>query len=177
MTFILTIIVLLACGCARKEEYIPGAGPVDHFKKSAHWIYVYPRSDVSSDVLYSARLLASFKPGHPLSEAVLLYGKPKTETPEDRGARYLIYETENGLIKLGSETTADNYTSFPLYFIPHDRRASAFFCAEIVKQIDTRAPKQVVMLIESGYKQPFLHALIEYGQIQDVILINREVIE
>jgi hypothetical protein len=162
--------VVLVGGCGDKAQEIPGTVSIDHFKKQAHWIYVYPKQGVANDALYTTSLLSPFTPGHPLSVAIGLYGKPKTEVSEEHGARYLIYETKNGIIKLGSETDESGYTGFPMYFVPNDRRPAAFFCAEIVEQINTSASKQVVMLVEPGYTTPFLHAEIEYGQIQKVIV-------
>lgn len=167
------LLAVMLAGCAEKSLEIPGKGPVDRFKKQAHWIYVYSKRGVEDNVLYTADRLSSFVPGLSLSVARGMYGQPKTEIPEERGARYLIYETTSGIIKLGSETTADGYTSYPMYFVPNDRKPSAFFCAEIVEQIDTAAAKQVVMLFDPGCTKPFLHAKVEYGQIQEVVFIPR----
>ena len=171
-TFIgmLLLNVFLGAGCGEKVQKLPGAGPVEHFEKRAHWIYVYPKQGVANKTLYTTSLLAPFTPGHPLDIAISLYGTPKTEVPEKHGARYLIYETKNGIIKLGSESTADDFTSYPMYFVPNDRKPAAFFCTEIVEQIDASAAKQVVMLFDVGYTTPSLLAQIEYGQIQEVVL-------
>jgi hypothetical protein len=161
--------MLMLCGCAEKEQHIAGDGPVERFTKKAHWISVYGRSGVTTDDLCAVRFVAPFEPGHSFPEAERLYGPPDDATPEERGKLYLIYETTNGIVKLGSETTSDGHTYHPIYFIPHDRRPSAFFCAAIVKQIDPHAPKQVVMVIKFGERYPFLHAVIEYGQVKHVI--------
>lgn len=166
--------LFLGTGCSEKAHEIPGSGPVERFKKQAHWIYVYAKPGVTQSALFATKLLSPFAPGHRLPEAIQLFGEPKTQLPEERGARYLIYETPHGIVKLGSETDASGWTGYPMYFVPNDRRPAAFFCEEIVKQIDSSAAEQVVMLFESGHKHTFLHAPIEYGQVQKVILRDPE---
>lgn len=169
--------LVLNTGCSEKVQEFPGTGPVEQFRKQAQWISVYSKHGVARDALYATELLSPFAPGHPLSEAVQLFGEPKTRVPEERSARYIIYETAHGVIKLGSETDGDGYTAFPMYFVPNDRRPAAFFCAEIVKQLDSSAPEQVVLLYDAGHKLSFLHATIEYGQIQTVVLRDPKALE
>jgi len=105
------------------------------------------------------------------------YGEPQYRIPEKQGGEYLVYQNDFGVIRLGSERSADGDIAYPLYFTPDDRRPSSFFCEVIVAQIDSFAEKQTVMVFEHGYRQPYMWAVVEYGQIQEVIQINKEAIE
>jgi hypothetical protein len=173
----LSVACLLAAGCADRVEEIAGRGPVKRFERRQHWIYVYARADADNSDLYAADYLGGFAPGYSISDALAVYGTPKKHIPENRGAEYILYENAHGVIRLGAEATADGYTSYPMYFMPNDRRPSVFFCEPIVAQIDMNAEKQVAMIFQTGYLQPHMHAVIEYGQVQEVVFVNKEAIE
>jgi|GEM_PF-1574986 len=164
-------------GCGNKTEEVAGSGPVDRFEKRKHWVSVYAKANAKHSELFTVARLAAFSPGFSIADALTVYGEPQTRIPEKGGAEYLVYESDFGIIRLGAESTADGYTSYPMYFVPHDRRPSAFFCEPIVDQIDESAEKQVIMIFEFGYRQPFAHALIKYGQVEEVVFINKEAIE
>jgi hypothetical protein len=172
-----TAMIILIAGCANEGKEIAGQGPVEYFKKYKHWLYVYAKSNSYNIDLYNESKFGLFRPGHTIPEALSLYGEPQSRIPEKTGAKYIVYRNDFGVIKLGSEGSADGDIAYPMYFIPDDRRLSSFFCPAIVAQIDESASRQVVMIFDHGYKQPHIHAIIEFGQIKEIILINKDHIE
>lgn len=170
-------VLLFTLGCGSKTEEIAGEGLVDRFKKRKHWLSVYAKPNINISNLFRIDHFGGYSPGHRISEALLLYGEPHTHVPAKRGLEYIVYESDFGVIRLGAESTVDGNTSYPMYFVPHDKRPSSFFCESITGQIDMTAEKQVVMIFDYGYRQPHTQAVIEFGKIQEVIFINKEAIE
>jgi hypothetical protein len=97
------------------------------------------------------------------------FGQPQRMIPRNRGAEYAEYLTPSGRFQLGSEESADGFVGYPLYFFPNDRRPEVLFPVYILRHMRLTAEKEVVMLFECGYAQPFMHATLEAGQIEQIV--------
>jgi hypothetical protein len=78
------------------------------------------------------------------------------------------YANRYGRIRITSEDGV-----YPLYFFPNDRRPNSFLTQHILKYINPNAKKEVVMLFECGFEQPYMDVIIEGGQIQEVVWVDQ----
>jgi hypothetical protein len=160
-------VILAACSPAKK--IIPGEGPVVQFARQDHWLYVYASSDARLDELFNVEALSPFEPGFSPGDAVTRFGAPQTNIPEEMGQEYVQYVTAAGRFRLGREESAAGNVSKPLYFYPNDRRPEALFPTAIVGRLRPEIEKEVVMLFKCGFSQPFIHAVINNGQVDEVV--------
>lgn len=151
-------LILLACGESR--QILPGEGPVEQFARRGHWLYVYASQGASRSDLIRMTAFGRFEPGFSPGSAIDRFGEPNQVIPLDQGAEYVEYVTSEGRFRLGSEESADGDTTYPLYFFPNDRRPESLFPTYILRRLRLTADREVVMLFECGYGQPFMHATL-----------------
>jgi hypothetical protein len=164
-------LMLISCSSS-KRVLLPGEGPIAQFARDGHWLYVYAARNASRSDLIRIGAFVPFQPGVSARDAVDRFGAPQRVIPPEHGAEYVEYSTSQGRFRLGSEESADGYIGYPLYFFPNDRRPASLFSAHVLAHLRLTTDKEVVMLFECGYAQPFMHATIESGQIENVVWVS-----
>lgn len=159
-------------GCTSSEQVLPGDGPVTQFRRNEHWLSVYGGAGAKQSDLIDLNKLRPFEPGLSPDRAVRQFGQPTRRLPRERGAEYAEYHTPQGGFRVGSEQSADGYVAHPLYFFPSDRRPESILPDVVVRRLRATAPREVIMLFECGFAQPFIHLTLEMGQVQTLVWIH-----
>jgi len=110
-----------------------------------------------------------FQPGLSLDDASRIYGQADRIVVAEHGAEYAEYHNQYGRIRLGEEESADGWVGHALYFYPYDRRPEVFLRGAIVSHLRSQPKKEVVMLFECGFEQPFMHVVITRGDLTEVV--------
>ncbi len=160
---------LTLASCGDKRERIPGQGPIVELIRYKHWLYVYTGPDANRTDFVEMYKLGDFKPGVSPLQYVLSYtGTAKKIRMGDSPDEGVEYANRYGRIRITSEEGV-----YPLYFFPDDRRPNSLLAHHVLKYINSNAKREVVMLFECGFEQPYMSIIIESGQIQEVVWVDQ----
>lgn len=163
------LVTVLLPACTESREVLPGEGPVAQFVKQQHWLFVYGAAETDRSQLVDMTRFLPFKPGCSPQAAVVEFGPPDRKVPPEGGAEYVEYSNPHGRIRLGSEQSAYGPVAHPLYFFPTDRRPETSLSDVVLRRLSRSASREVVMLFECGYTQPFIQVILKGGQVQQLI--------
>jgi hypothetical protein len=163
------LLCLIVTSCEDKRERIPGHGPIVELIRYKHWLYVYAGPNANRTDFVKMYKFGDLRPGVSPLKYVLSYTGPAEKIRMgDSPGEGVEYANRYGRIRITSEDGV-----YPLYFSPNDRRPNSLLTQHILKYINPNSKKEVVMLFECGFEQPYISVIIEGGLVQEVVWVDQ----